>query len=111
MFTGAVLGDEVLAEMRTFVDAPDEDVPEQRGYGLWVRHLRLDGEDVFGHTGTIPGYSSIAMHHENPQYTIAVLSNVSTIDQPAVYSARQAVLLEGAYRSDGVGTSRGGRWC
>ncbi len=97
VFTGTVLGDDVLREMQTFVDAPDEDVPEQQGYGLGIRHLQIDGEDVFGHTGTIPGYSAIAMHHENPQYTIAVLSNVSTIDQAAVYSSLQEVLFEEVY--------------
>lgn len=97
VFSGAVLSDDALAEMQTFTDAPDEDVPEQQGYGLGIRHLQIDGEDVFGHTGTIPGYSAIAMHHDDPQYTIAVLSNVSTIDQAAVYSSLQGVLLEDVY--------------
>lgn len=96
VFTGDVLDDASLAEMRTFVEASDEDVPEQRGYGLGMRHLRIDGADVFGHTGTIPGYSAIALHHEDPQYTIAVLSNVSTIDQTSVFGSLQAVLREHA---------------
>lgn len=97
VFTGEVLDDGTLAEMRTFVDAPDEDVPEQRGYGLGVRHLRIDGEDLVGHTGTIPGYSGIAMHHEDPRYTIAVLSNVSIIDQAGVYGSLQEILFEELY--------------
>ncbi|WP_265110007.1 hypothetical protein [Halosolutus halophilus] len=37
--------DELLGEMRTFVDALDEDVSEQQGYGPGIRHLRIDGED------------------------------------------------------------------
>jgi D-alanyl-D-alanine carboxypeptidase len=97
VFTGRVLSDEMLSEMRSFVDAPDEDVPAQRGYGLGIRHLRIDGEDLYGHTGTIPGYSAIAMYHENPQYTIAVLSNVSTIDQTGIYGTLQDVVLEDFY--------------
>lgn len=97
VFTGAILDGEMLEEMQTFVDAPDEDVPTQQGYGLGVRHVRIDGEDVFGHTGTIPGYSAISMHHEDPQYTIAVLSNVSTIDQAAVYGSLQGVLRDDVY--------------
>lgn len=48
--------------------------------GLGLRHLRIGGEDLYRHTGTIPGYSMVAMHHDSPEYTIAVLSNVSTID-------------------------------
>lgn len=97
VFTGEVLGNETLDEMRTFVEAPDEDVEEQQGYGLGIRHLRIDGGDVFGHTGTIPGYSGIAMHHEDPEYTITVLSNVSVIDQAGVYGSLQEVLLEDLY--------------
>jgi D-alanyl-D-alanine carboxypeptidase len=59
--------------------------------------LRIDGEDLYGHTGTIPGYSAIAMYHETPQYTIAVLSNVSTIDQTGIYGTLQDIVLEEFY--------------
>lgn len=55
VFTGRVLDDGTLTQMRTFVDAPDEDVPDQLGYGLGIRHLEIDGESLVGHTGTIPG--------------------------------------------------------
>lgn len=94
IFSCRSLDKDVLSEMRTFVDAPDEDVPTQVGYGLGIRHLRIDGEDLFGHTGTIPGYSAIAMHHERPTYTIAVIGNVSTIDQKGIFSALQEVVME-----------------
>ena len=47
-----VFGDVMFSEMRSFVEASDEDVPAQRGYGLGIRHLRIDGEDRYGHTGT-----------------------------------------------------------
>jgi len=97
VFTGRVLDDETLTEMRTFVDAPDEDVPDQQGYGLGVRNLRIDGQSLVGHTGTIPGYSGIAMHHDEPEYTIAVLSNVSTIDQSRICGALQRVVLDEYY--------------
>lgn len=97
VLTGAVINDQLLTEMRTFVEARDEDVPEQQGYGLGMRHFRIGGEDVVGHTGTIPGYSAIAMHHQDSLDIIAVLSNVSTIDQVNVYSSFQNILLEGLY--------------
>lgn len=83
--------------MRAFVDAPDADVPAQRGYGLGVRNLVIDGQELLGHTGTIPGYSAIAMHHDDPGYTIAVLSNLSSIDQTHVFGRRQRVVLDGFY--------------
>jgi hypothetical protein len=43
------LDESTLDVMRTFVDVPDKDVTTQVEYGL--RHLRIDGEDLFGHTG------------------------------------------------------------
>jgi D-alanyl-D-alanine carboxypeptidase len=97
LFTGDVLAAPMVSEMRTFVDAPDEDVTTQRGYGLGVRNLVIDGQHLVGHTGTIPGYSAIAMHHDDPEYTIAVLSNVSSIDQAHVFSRLQSAVLDGFY--------------
>ena len=95
LFTGGVLNGPMVAEMQTFLEATDEDVPAQRGYGLGVRNLVIDGQDLVGHTGTIPGYSAIAMHHTDPDYTIAVLSNLSIIDQTRVYGQLQNVVLDG----------------
>jgi D-alanyl-D-alanine carboxypeptidase len=97
LFNGRILDESTLDAMRTFVDAPDEDVTSQVEYGLGLRHLRIDGEDLYGHTGTIPGYSAIAMHHDDPEYTIAVLSNVSTIDQVGIYDALQRITLDEYY--------------
>lgn len=93
VFDGLVLEDATLEAMRTFVTAPDDDVPAQRGYGLGLRQLEIDGEVLVGHTGTIPGYSAVALHHGDPAYTIAVLSNVSTIDQAGIAGAIQSVVL------------------
>lgn len=97
LFNGRILDESTLDAMRTFVNAPDEDVTTQVEYGLGLRHLRIDGEDLYGHTGTIPGYSAVAMYHEDPEYTIAVLSNVSTIDQAGIYGALQRVTLDEYY--------------
>jgi D-alanyl-D-alanine carboxypeptidase len=97
LFTGEILNGTTLSRMRTFVDAPDEDITTQRGYGLGVRNLVIDGRSSVGHTGTIPGYSAIAMHHDDPEYTIAVLSNLSTIDQAHVFGRLQNAVLNGFY--------------
>jgi D-alanyl-D-alanine carboxypeptidase len=97
LFDGAILDESTLDSMLTFVDAPDEDVTTQVAYGLGLRHLRIDGEDLYGHTGTIPGYSAVALHHAEPEYTIAVLSNVSSIDQAEIYGALQRITLEEYY--------------
>jgi D-alanyl-D-alanine carboxypeptidase len=81
LFTERVVSRPMLAQMETFVGAPDEDVPEQTGYRLGIRQLVINGEVFVGHTGSISGYSGIAMHSEQKRYTIAVLSNLSIIEQ------------------------------
>lgn len=97
LFTGEILNEAMLSQMRTFVDAPDKDVTTQRGYGLGVRKLVIDGRSLLGNTGTIPGYSAIVMHHDDPEYTIAVLSNLSTIDQTHVFGRLQNAVLDEFY--------------
>lgn len=94
LFGGNLLTPETLQEMHGFVDAPDQDVPEQVGYGLGLRRLRIEGEELVGHSGTIPGYSGIALHNPRHNLTVAILSNQSTIDQADLVAEVQAVVLE-----------------
>jgi len=88
------LVDETVEQMMTIIDAPDEDVPLQQGYGAGTRNLLIDGESLFGHTGTIPGYSAIAMHNPEHGFTIVVLSNVSTIEQTSLFGNLQKIMLD-----------------
>jgi len=80
--------------MKTFVDAPDKEVPARKGYGLGTRYLIINGEGLIGHTGTLPGYSGIAMHNENKNYTIVVLSNLSNINQEKLLEEIQQVVFD-----------------
>lgn len=94
LFNGQVISNVSLATMQTFIDAPEEDIPEQSGYGLGLRRLVIDGESLIGHTGSIPGYSGIVMHHIEKNYTIAILSNLSTIEQVKLLVAIQKIILK-----------------
>ena len=93
LFTGRILGEATLAQMKVFVEAPDADVPLQQGYGLGIRNLIIGGESLIGHTGTFPGYSGIAMHNEEKQYTIVILSNISVIGQTQLFAEAQSAIL------------------
>ncbi|MGC8787486.1 MAG: serine hydrolase domain-containing protein [Anaerolineae bacterium] len=93
LFTGQILNDAILVQMKTFIEAPDKDVPLQKGYGLGVRNLIIGGENLIGHTGSIPGYSGIAMHNEEKHYTIVILSNLSVIEQTELLGEIQKVVL------------------
>ena len=48
--------------MTRFVDARDPDIPAQTGYGLGLRRLVVDGNELWGHTGTIPGFGAAAFY-------------------------------------------------
>ena len=93
LFSGQIVGDAALVQMKEMVAAPDEDMPSQQGYGLGIRNLVLGEENLIGHTGTIPGYSGIAMHSTEKQYTIVILSNLSIIEQEQLLTDVQAVVL------------------
>jgi len=94
LLTGDMLTAEALEEMQDFVEAPDADVPQQVGYGLGLRRLRIGEQSLVGHTGTIPGYSGIALHNPHHDVTIAILSNQSTIDQAELFADVQSVVLD-----------------
>lgn len=94
LFTGKWLASETVAQMINTIEAPEEDIPLSVGYGLGVRKLAVDGESVYGHTGIIPGFSGIAMHNLERGFTIAVLGNVSTIEQTDLFADLQSVVIE-----------------
>jgi D-alanyl-D-alanine carboxypeptidase len=81
LFSGKIVSERTLAQMKMLVAAPDEDLRMQTGYGLGIRNLSIGGQNWIGHTGTIPGYSGIAVYNQETPHTIVILSNLSTIDQ------------------------------
>lgn len=82
LFTYKIISKETLAEMMEFGNFPDEDIPEQTGYGLGLRRLTIEGDTLIGHTGTIPGFGAAAFYCPEKDYYIAILGNVSFLDQP-----------------------------
>ena len=98
LFTGRILDGSTLAQMKAFIKAPDEDMPSQIGYGLGIRNLIIGGENLIGHTGTIPGYSGIAMHNEEKHYTIVILSDLSVIEQTQLFEEVQNIVIDSQMR-------------
>jgi len=94
LFLERILDSSTLAQMKAFIKAPDEDVPLQKGYGLGIRNLIVGGENLIGHTGTIPGYSGIAMHNDEKHYTIVILSNLSVIEQTQLFEEVQHIVID-----------------
>jgi D-alanyl-D-alanine carboxypeptidase len=84
LFKSGFLKDETLDEMTNYLQAKDDDVPKQTGYGLGLRILNIDDDILFGHTGTIPGFGAAVFYCPEKDYSIAIISNVSMFDQISV---------------------------
>lgn len=94
LFSEQIISNASLSEMTSGIIAPDVDVPEQLEYGLGLRKLQINNEFFIGHTGTIPGYSGIAMHNREGGYTIVILSNRSIIEQTKLFSELHQTFIQ-----------------
>jgi D-alanyl-D-alanine carboxypeptidase len=83
-----------------FVEARDRNYPGLRGYGLGIKHFIIDGEDLYGHTGTVPGYSGIVLHNIKKGYTICILDNLSVIDQEGLLKDAQGKIVMPMLKAD-----------
>ena len=79
-----MVSEQSLAQMTTFLDVGDEDLPQQTGCGLGLRRLVIDGHELWGHTGIIPGYSAISMYSPQQRHVITLMMNRSRGTNPAV---------------------------
>lgn len=93
LFDGQIIDDNSLDMMTNFIDVLDEDVPEQTGYGFGLRRLVIDGQELWGHTGTFPGYSNVSMYSKEHDYAITVLSNLSMSDVNYVLEKVQTIII------------------
>lgn len=81
LLSESIISNKYLEEMTDFIDCTDEDIVVQTGYGLGLRRLVIEDSILIGHTGTIPGYGGLLMHNIERDYSIAVLANISYLDQ------------------------------
>jgi D-alanyl-D-alanine carboxypeptidase len=95
LFSGNILSPDSLNGMMKFVEVKDKDYPGLRGYGLGIKHFIIDGEDLYGQTGTVPGYSGIVLSNMKKGYTICILGNLSVIDQEGLVRQVQKTITKG----------------
>ncbi len=84
LFRGNFLSDNTLTEMMQYIEEEDPDVQNQIGYGLGLRVLEINGDRLYGHTGTIPGFGAAVFYCPEKDYSLAVVSNVSIFNQLSV---------------------------
>jgi D-alanyl-D-alanine carboxypeptidase len=79
----AVLPSAVIEQMR-LPAAPPEDTDPEGGYGLGLQLLRRDGRDLYGHTGSMPGF--LAAVWVSPADGVGALAMANCTSGPAVGS-------------------------
>lgn len=83
---------ETLNEMMEYLEAEDPDVCGQIGYGLGLRVIKIDDNIIFGHTGTIPGFGAAVFYCPEKDYSVAIIGNVSMLDQVNVVEGLISVI-------------------
>ncbi|MFC7326897.1 serine hydrolase domain-containing protein [Marinactinospora rubrisoli] len=97
LFGGQVLDDAMLAEMLD-IQATDDD---GYGYGLGPRHYTLScGEEVWMHSGNIPGYRNWTVHSETRHFTMFQARYVANPDPPAWSVIETAMCPQGGARPE-----------
>ena len=82
-----------LAQMENWTYYPP---PIDETYGLGTRSRVIDGERVFGHTGSIRGFDAAMWHFPNTDMTITVLINLGRVDANPIVDALAAVAYPAA---------------
>lgn len=92
IFKTEYLEEETVKMMNDYLLAADPDVKNQIGYGLGLRVLKIKGDILYGHTGTIPGFGAAAFYCPQENYSISYASNISLFDQVKVLEGLIAVI-------------------
>ena len=87
LFGARLLSEEALAEMLT-------PTPHYPAYGLGIGRLVTDAGEAWGHTGALPGFSTVFARSLEGGETIVVLVNRSAADVEALARAVAALLVE-----------------
>lgn len=64
--------------------------PNQLGYGLGINVKNVEGQKIYGHNGSIPGFKSFVMFNEKKEY-LFVFSNLEQF--PLIQAQKDATLL------------------
>ena len=86
LFEGRLLNRSTLEQMTDYLEVQEEQLPEMIGYGLGLRVLELQGELLYGHTGTTPGFGALLFYWPAESITVAIAANRSAIDYSALLS-------------------------
>ncbi len=92
LYGGHIVQPEYLAQMEDWTYYPKVD----ETYGLGTRSRVIEGERVFGHTGSIRGFDAAMWHFADTDMTITVLTNLGHIEANPIVDALAAVAYPAA---------------
>ncbi len=87
LYGGHLVQPQDLAQMEDWTYYPKTD----ETYGLGTRSRVIEGERVFGHTGSIRGFDAAMWHFPDTDMTISVLTNLGHIEANPIVDALAAV--------------------
>ena len=87
LYGGHLVAPADLAQMEDWTYYPKVD----ETYGLGTRSRVIEGERVFGHTGSIRGFDAAMWHFPDTNMTITVLTNLGHIEANPIVDALAAV--------------------
>ena len=93
LYGGHVVDQQYLAQMEQWTYYPP---PIDETYGLGTRSRVIQGERVFGHTGSIRGFDAAMWHFPQTDMTISVLTNLGHIEANPIADALAAVAYPAA---------------
>src|SRR4051812_12945496 len=99
LYGGHLVSPEMLAQMEDWTYYPETD----ETYGLGTRSRVIEGERVFGHTGSIRGFDAAMWHFPDTDMTMTVLTNLGRIDANPIIDALAAVAYPAANSAGAAG--------
>jgi len=94
LFSNQIVSEPQLNMMTDFNNVNDPNIPKNTGYGLGVSRWDIGNQELWGHSGFIPGFKSITMYSPKHQYVITILANQSNVNTRKVLEELQNVLLK-----------------
>lgn len=98
LFGRVLLAPETVDRMVAFQEVSEAHLPAGTGFGLGVRRMEVQGRELWGHTGVIPGYTAFTAFSPGHGHVITVLANLSEVDLAELAGRlhREALVAAGA---------------
>jgi len=96
LFGRVLLNPETVDRMIAFQEVSETYLPAGTGFGLGVRRMEVQGRELWGHGGVIPGYTAFTAFSPEHGHVVTILANLSEVDLPELAGRLQREALVAA---------------